>query len=126
MVLKKTAGQCGLQASQGTGMDQKTSALRRQKLGLIDFPEAKILAHAHNRNQTRTHLTSDYSDRLLDWGTRIPPNLNPVGLQLRRAVYNNVPARRLEFQFPRITAKNREKTVLDTTPVCAYNDASYS
>ena len=42
--------------------------VRRQKLGLIDFPEAKILAHAHNRNQTRTHLTSDYSDRLLVGG----------------------------------------------------------
>ena len=39
---------------------------RRQKLRLIDLPGAKILAHNPARNRTRHHLTSDYSDRLLE------------------------------------------------------------
>ncbi len=38
---------------------------RRQKLRLVNLPGAKFLAHGPARNQTRPHLTSHYSDRLL-------------------------------------------------------------
>src|SRR4030081_3129514 len=38
---------------------------RRQQQRLIDIPGAKILAHSPRLNQTRSELTSDYSDRLL-------------------------------------------------------------
>src|SRR5437588_12001810 len=46
--------------------------IRRQKQRLIDIPGAKVLAHSPSLNQTRWHLNSDYSDRLL--GTRKPPD----------------------------------------------------
>src|SRR5205823_10453575 len=39
--------------------------IRRQKQRLIDIPGAKVLAHSPSLNQTRWHLNSDYSDRLL-------------------------------------------------------------
>src|SRR5438552_17617648 len=38
---------------------------RRQKQRLTDIPGAKVLAHSPSLNQTRWHLNSDYTDRLL-------------------------------------------------------------
>src|SRR4051794_3307408 len=38
---------------------------RRQKLHLIDLPEAEMLAHGARQNQTRSENATDYSDRLL-------------------------------------------------------------
>src|SRR4051794_2485789 len=38
---------------------------RRQKLHLVDLPEAEMLAHGARQNQTRSENATDYSDRLL-------------------------------------------------------------
>src|SRR6266480_2884717 len=47
--------------------------IRRQKQRLIDIPGAKVLAHSPSLNQTRWHLNSDYSDRLLGFRERNDP-----------------------------------------------------
>src|SRR6476661_2624965 len=58
--------------------------IRRQKQRLIDIPGAKVLAHSPSLNQTRWHLNSDYSDRLLAiWKTRRAGGAIPPGLALR-------------------------------------------
>src|SRR4051794_34876231 len=41
---------------------------RRQKLHLVDLPEAEMLAHGARQNQTRSENATDYSDRLLVLG----------------------------------------------------------
>src|SRR5712672_1540429 len=45
---------------------------RRQKLAFIDLPGTKLLAHKLATNQTRRHLTSHFSDRLLAIAAWLP------------------------------------------------------
>src|SRR4051812_28766763 len=56
---------------------------RRQKLHLVDLPEAEMLAHGARQNQTRSENATDYSDRLLATTARLqrsprgPPAADP-------------------------------------------------
>src|SRR5215212_8846753 len=50
---------------------------RRQKLHLVDLPEAEMLAHGARQNQTRSENATDYSDRLLEIGRRCLATTSP-------------------------------------------------